>query len=123
MRRVAIVAAAVVFAAIGFTSACVSMSDIYRPQYTAGELPDIGTKMPDGRVYAGLSMDSGKPSFIAPAGGRLADGTVYAGISPDTNKELYTTEQTLPASIPGTRQASIAGLCWPRAIMTGACPP
>lgn len=60
-------------------------------------LPDIGTRMPDGTVYAGLSMDTGKPSFVAAAGGRMPDGTIYAGISPDTNKAMYTT----PADAPG----------------------
>jgi hypothetical protein len=52
--------------------------------------------MPDGRVYAGLSMDTGKPSYIAAAGGRMPDGTVYAGVSPDTNKRLYTTPEDAP---------------------------
>jgi hypothetical protein len=61
-------------------------------------LPDIGTKMPDGSVYAGLSMDTGKPSYIKAAGGRMPDGTVYAGVSPDSNKNLYTT----PEDAPGT---------------------
>ena len=60
-------------------------------------LPDIGTKMPDGTVYAGLSMDTGKPAFVAAAGGTMPDGTIYAGISPDTNKPMYTT----PADAPG----------------------
>jgi len=64
---------------------------------TTAALPDIGAKMPDGRVYAGLSMTTGKPSFIAPAGTKLPDGTVYAGISPDSNKGLFTT----PADAPG----------------------
>jgi hypothetical protein len=64
---------------------------------TTEALPDIGTRMPDGRVYAGLSMDTGKPSYIAPAGAVMPDGTVYAGLSPDTKKELYTT----PADAPG----------------------
>jgi hypothetical protein len=63
----------------------------------AQPLPDIGSKMPDGTVYAGLSMDTGKPSFIAAAGGTMPDGTIYAGISPDTNKAMYTT----PADAPG----------------------
>jgi Protein of unknown function (DUF1566) len=60
-------------------------------------LPDIGTKMPDGRVYAGLSMDTGKPSFVEAAGGKMPDGTIYAGISPETGKRMYTT----PADAPG----------------------
>jgi hypothetical protein len=62
----------------------------------AQAMPDIGTKMPDGTVYAGLSMDSGKPLFVAAAGGRMPDGTIYAGISPDTNKLLYTTAADAP---------------------------
>jgi hypothetical protein len=65
-------------------------------QHTSDNLPDIGTKMPDGRVYAGLSMDTGKPSFVAAAGGKMTDGTVYAGISPDTAKRLYTTSIDAP---------------------------
>jgi hypothetical protein len=63
----------------------------------AQPLPEIGTKMPDGTVYAGLSMDTGQPSFVAAAGGTVADGTIYAGVSPDTNKPMYTT----PADAPG----------------------
>jgi hypothetical protein len=59
-------------------------------------LPDIGTKMPDGTVYAGLSMDTGKPSFVAAAGGKMPDGTIYVGISPDTRKRLYTTPADAP---------------------------
>jgi hypothetical protein len=59
-------------------------------------LPDIGTKMPDGTVYAGLSIDTGKPLYVAAAGKRMPDGTVYAGISPDTNKNFYTTPEDAP---------------------------
>jgi hypothetical protein len=59
-------------------------------------MPDIGTKMPDGTIYAGLSMETGKPSYIAAAGGRMPDGTVYAGISPDTRRNLYTTAADAP---------------------------
>jgi hypothetical protein len=59
-------------------------------------LPDIGTRMPDGTVYAGLSMQTGKPSFIAPAGGRMSDGTIYAGISPDSGARMYTTPADAP---------------------------
>jgi len=62
----------------------------------ANRLPDIGTKMPDGTVYAGLSMATGKPSFVPAAGGRMPDGTIYAGISPDSNKALYTTPHDAP---------------------------
>jgi hypothetical protein len=111
-------AAAFALAAIGFMSACVAMtantalqggdktpdeanvdvsSDTHKSQHTTDALPEIGTKMPDGTVYAGLSMDTGKPSFIAAAGGKMPDGTIYAGISPDTGKRLYTT----PADAPG----------------------
>jgi len=118
MKTVSITAVAFALAAAGFMSACVTMTantalhggyrtpdgtcagvspDTHKPLYTADALPDIGTKMTDGRVYAGLSMDTGKPSYIAPAGGKLSDGTVYAGISPDTNKDLCTT----PADAPG----------------------
>lgn len=59
--------------------------------------PDIGTKMPDGTVYAGLSMQTGKPIYVAAAGRKNKDGTVYAGVSPDTGKELSLT----PADAPG----------------------
>ena len=118
MKRVSMTAAAFALAALGFMSACVTMTantalhggdkapdgvqagvapGTHKPLYTTDALPDIGTKMPDGRVYAGLSMDTGKPSYIAPAGGKKPDGTIYAGISPDTNKDLYTT----PADAPG----------------------
>jgi len=74
------------------------------PRQPAAAMPDIGTKMPDGRVYAGLSMDTGKPYFVAAAGGRMPDGTVYAGISPDSGKALYTT----PADAPGVYTWSAA---------------
>lgn len=118
MKRVSMTAAAFALAAIGFMSACATMTantalhggdktsdgidagvspDAHKPPYTPDALPDIGTKMPDGRVYAGLSMDTGEPSFIAAAGGKMPDGTIYAGISPDTNKDMYTT----PADAPG----------------------
>jgi hypothetical protein len=68
--------------------------------WAADALPDIGTKMPDGTVYAGLSMDTGKPLFVAAAGRTMPDGTVYAGISPDTDKALYTTSQDAPVVLP-----------------------
>jgi hypothetical protein len=58
--------------------------------------PEIGTKMPDGTVYAGLSIDTGKPSFVPAAGGRMPDGTIYAGISPDSNQAFYATPQDAP---------------------------
>jgi hypothetical protein len=63
----------------------------------ADPLPEIGAAMPDGTVYAGLSMDTGKPLFVPAAGRRMPDGTVYAGISPDSDKALYTTPQDAPA--------------------------
>ena len=118
MKRASMSAAAFALAAIGFMSACVTMTantalhggdktpdgvyaDVtpatHKPLNTTHALPDIGTKMPDGRVYAGLSMVTGKPSYIAPAGGKMPDGTVYGGFSPDKNKDLYTT----PADAPG----------------------
>jgi Protein of unknown function (DUF1566) len=118
MKRVSMSAAAFALAALGIMSACVSMTanttladgdntpnavqagisaDTRKPAHASDALPDIGTKMPDGTVYAGLSMVTGKPSFIAAAGGKMPDGTIYAGISPDTNKPLYTT----PADAPG----------------------
>jgi hypothetical protein len=111
------IAAAVALAANGCMSACVTMPanaalpggdttadrpnvgvspDTHKPTHTSDALPDIGTKMPDGTVYAGLSMDTGKPSFVAPAGGKMPDGTIYAGISPDTGKRLYTTFADAP---------------------------
>jgi Protein of unknown function (DUF1566) len=111
MRSVCTAIAAFTFAAMGFVSACAAQTDntaVHSDAKTANAidsggspnalapLPDIGTKMPDGTVYAGLSKDTGKPSYTAPAGGRMPDGTVYAGISPDTNKRLYTTPQDAP---------------------------
>jgi hypothetical protein len=81
-------AAAVALATIGSLSSSVTTS--------ADSLPDIGTKMPDGTVYAGLSMVTGKPSFVAAAGGKMPDGTIYAGISPDTGNGLYTTAVDAP---------------------------
>jgi hypothetical protein len=110
MRKVSVATAAFTFAAMGFVSACATMtgdtpvdSDAKTPNGVDSggsnartPLPDIGTKMPDGRVYAGLSKDTGKPSYAAAAGGRMPDGTVYAGISPDTNKRLYTTPEDAP---------------------------
>jgi hypothetical protein len=66
------------------------------PRQPAAGMPDIGTKMPDGRVYAGLSMDTGKPYFVTAAGGKMPDGTIYAGNSPDTGKAMYTTPLDAP---------------------------
>jgi hypothetical protein len=118
MKRVSMTVTPFALAAIGFMSACVTMTansalhdgdktpdavdpgvspDTHQSPHPTDTLPDIGTKMPDGTVYAGLSMDTGKPSYIAPAGGKMPDGTVYAGVSPDTNKRLFTT----PADAPG----------------------
>jgi hypothetical protein len=68
----------------------------HQPVPVPNSLPDIGTKMPDGSVYAGLSMKTGKPSFVAPAGGKIPDGSVYAGISPDSDKPMYTTALDAP---------------------------
>ena len=111
MRKVAVTTAAFAVAAMGFVAACATMADdtavpsddkTTSAVDSAGAadphqpLPDIGTKMPDGRVYAGLSKDTGKPSYVGAAGGKMADGTIYAGISPDTNKRLYTTPQDAP---------------------------
>ena len=111
MIKVSVATAGITFAAIGFMSACVSMTDdttVHRDDKPANavdsagtanafkSLPDIGTKMPDGTVYAGLSMATGKPSYTAAVGGRMTDGTVYAGISPDTDKRLYTTPEDAP---------------------------
>ena len=93
MKRAYIPGAAVALAAVACLSGQVTVAAGATPQ----ALPDIGTKMPDGTVYAGLSMETGKPSFVPAAGGRMADGTVYAGISPDTGHKLYTT----PADAPG----------------------
>jgi hypothetical protein len=118
MKRISVAAAALAVAAMGCLSACMRMTASTahqggdstpqganattppaapKPPYTADALPDIGTKMPDGRVYAGLSMDTGKPSFIDAAGGKMPDGTIYAGVSPDTGQRMYTT----PADAPG----------------------
>jgi hypothetical protein len=91
-KTMSIPAAAFVLAVAGFLSGYASVAECATPQ----ALPDIGTKMPDGTVYAGLSMDTGKPSFVAAAGGRMPDGTVYAGISPDTGNKLYTTATDAP---------------------------
>ena len=85
MIKVSVATTGITFAAIGFMSACVSMTDdttVHRDDKPANavdsagtanafkSLPDIGTKMPD--------------------------GTVYAGISPDTDKRLYTTPEDAP---------------------------
>jgi Protein of unknown function (DUF1566) len=70
--------------------------ETHKSPHASDALPDIGTKMPDGTVYAGLSMTTGKPSFIAAAGGKMPDGTIYAGISPDTGKPMYTTPADAP---------------------------
>jgi hypothetical protein len=92
MKRVWIAAAIVVLAATATATAATAATAGATPQV----LPDIGTKMPDGTVYAGLSMETGKPSFVPAAGGRMPDGSVYAGISPDTGKRFYTTPADAP---------------------------
>jgi hypothetical protein len=115
--KAAAAAAAVAVVAFGLMSACATTSadpgtqggdkipggasaqpspNTPQSHYASEALPDIGTKMPDGSVYAGLSMDTGKPSFIAAAGGRMPDGTIYAGVSPDTGNRLYTTVADAP---------------------------
>ena len=111
MRKSSAATAAFTYAAMGFMAACATMTNdtpVHSDDATANgvdsggslnalePLPDIGTKMPDGRIYAGLSMDTGKPSYTAAAGGRMTDGTVYAGMSPDTNNRLYTTPEDAP---------------------------
>jgi len=111
MTKVSTVAAITALAAIGFICACATTaantavdaeqkaSDGTNSDVVPGAhktLPDIGTKMPDGTVYGGLSMDTGKPFYIAAAGKKMPDGTVYAGVSPDTNRLLYTTPEDAP---------------------------
>jgi hypothetical protein len=113
MGKVSMTNAVVALAAIGCIYACVTTASdtAIRGEYKASDepnpsvaldthktLPDVGTKMPDGTIYAGLSMDTGKPSFIAAAGNKMPDGTVYAGVSPDTNKQLYTTPEDAPGA-------------------------
>jgi hypothetical protein len=66
----------------------------------ADSTPEIGTVMPDGTVYAGLSIETGKPLFVPAPGRRMPDGTIYAGISPDSDKALYTTIEDAPATFP-----------------------
>ena len=110
MKRVSMTTAGLVLAAIGFTTGCAAatanaalnggekaLADLHGdvpPDSHA--LPDIGAKMPDGRIYGGLSMDTGKPMYLTPAGGKKPDGTVYAGFSPDKNHDLYTTPADAP---------------------------
>jgi Protein of unknown function (DUF1566) len=93
MKTMSRPAATLATAALVLVSACAS--GVLRATGT-GPMPDIGTRMPDGTVYAGLSMITGKPSFIEAAGGKMPDGTIYAGISPDTGKRLYTTPADAP---------------------------
>jgi Protein of unknown function (DUF1566) len=116
MKRVSVTAAApavarLVCVCVGITAASAAQGPDSAPPganattsaatpqsaHASDALPDIGTRMPDGRVYAGLSMDTGKPSFVEAAGGKMPDGTVYAGISPDTGRRMFTT----PADAPG----------------------
>ena len=100
MKRVTWISAAVALATAGWLPACATTpagaSADTRSLHTTDALPDIGTRMPDGTVYAGLSMATGKPSFVAAAGGRMPDGTIYAGISPDTGTRMYTTAADAP---------------------------
>jgi hypothetical protein len=104
MKRPSTIAAALALAAMSSMSACATpdRANASAPPQThesapaSAALPDIGTKMPDGTVYAGLSMQTGKPTYIAAAGRKMPDGTVYAGISLDSNKELYTTAADAP---------------------------
>jgi len=117
MKNISLTVAGFALVTIGLTSGCIAMTaeaapqdddktldattahaspDALKPLQTADAPPDIGTKMPDGTVYAGLSMDTGKPSFIAAAGGKMPDGTIYAGISPDTGQRMYTTPADAP---------------------------
>src|SRR3984885_10523209 len=90
----------IALAAAGWLSACVTMPAGAAPGtgslHTSDAMPDIGTKMPDGTVYAGLSMTTGKPSFVAAAGGRMPDGTIYAGISPGSGNRMYPTPADAP---------------------------
>ena len=56
---------------------------------TPQAMPDIGTKMPDGTVYAGLSMQTGKPSFVPAAGGILSDmGATVIKVEPPSGDPL-----------------------------------
>lgn len=96
IETVAIGAVALALAAIGCLAACATVTHPPKARPSSGALPEIGTRMPDGTVYAGLSMDTGKPSYVAAAGGKMPDGTVYAGVSPDTNQALYTTPADAP---------------------------
>ncbi len=72
----------------------------------SSRLPEIGTRMPDGTVYNGLSMVTGRPEFVRAAGGRRSDGSVYAGVSPDSNQAMYTTPQDAAMVMPWDRAMS-----------------
>jgi hypothetical protein len=96
MRKLPLTTVVGTIAAVALMCACATV-DPHEAQSTTQPLPDIGSRTPDGRVYAGLSMTTGKPSYIDVAGGKMPDGTVYAGISPDTGRRLFTT----PADAPG----------------------
>jgi hypothetical protein len=105
---------------IGAMSACTS-HPVSAPDHggdatplSSAALPDIGTRMPDGTVYAGLSMTTGKPSYVAAAGRRMPDGSVYAGISPDTDQPLYTTAADAPGAYTWN-----AALAYCRALSAG----
>jgi len=85
-------------------------SSLWAGAATAAEpLPEIGTRMPDGTVYAGLSMTTGKPEFVRAAGETQPDGSIYAGISPDTNRALYTTPRDAPVPMSWTRAQYYCG--------------
>lgn len=58
--------------------------------------------MPDGTVYAGLSMITGQPEFVRAAGGRSPDG-VYAGTDPDSGRAMYAMAEDSPAPLPWSR--------------------
>jgi len=70
---------------------------------SSDKLPEIGTKMPDGTVYNGLSIVTGRPEFVRAAGGRMPDGSVYAGLSPDSNQVMYTTPHDAAVGMPWDR--------------------
>jgi hypothetical protein len=83
--------------AFAFAFALIALAGMSPLALTADDPLEIGTKMPDGTVYAGLSMDTGKPYYVPAAGRRMPDGTIYAGISPDSNQAFYTTPLDAPA--------------------------
>jgi hypothetical protein len=87
MKRVSVSAAALALAGLGCMSACVRMTAAGAAQgpdsappganatssaatapsaHTSDALPDIGTKLPDGTIYAGTSPDTGRRMFTTP---------------------------------------------------------